>query len=44
MEREAFAAAPYVPIGQYQLPTAMRRNVTGLISASAPFAWNIRKT
>jgi peptide/nickel transport system substrate-binding protein len=43
MEREAFTAAPYVPIGQYQLPTAMRRNVTGLVAASAPFVWNIRK-
>jgi peptide/nickel transport system substrate-binding protein len=43
MEREAFAAVPYVPLGQYQLSTALRRNVTGLVKASAPFMWNIRK-
>ena len=43
MEEEAFAAVPYVPLGQYQLPTALRRNVTGLTKASAPFVWNLRK-
>jgi peptide/nickel transport system substrate-binding protein len=44
MEREAFAAVPYVPLGQFQLPTALRRNLTGLTRASAPFVWNLRKT
>ena len=38
------AKAKTEPVGQYQLPTALRRNVTGLTRASAPFVWNPRKT
>ena len=44
MEAEAFQAVPYVPLGQYQLPTALRRNVTGMLRAAAPYVWNMRKT
>lgn len=44
MERDLFASVPYVPLGQYRQPTALRKNVTGLVKASAPFFWNIRKT
>lgn len=44
MEQEAFTAAPYAPLGQFQQSTALRRNVAGLGKASAPFVWNMRKT
>jgi len=43
MEAEAFSAVPYAPLGQYMAPTALRRNLTGLTQASAPFVWNLRK-
>ncbi len=43
MEERAFATVPYVPLGQYRSATALRTNVTGLIQASAPLMWNIRK-
>ena len=43
MERDLFDQVPYVPLGQYRQPTALRRNLTGLVKASAPFFWNIRK-
>jgi peptide/nickel transport system substrate-binding protein len=43
MEAEAFDAVPYAPLGQYTIPTALRRNLTGLTQASAPFVWNLRK-
>ena len=41
-QRAAFQSVPYVPLGQRRSPTAMRRNVTGLLKAPAPFAWNIK--
>jgi peptide/nickel transport system substrate-binding protein len=43
MEKDLFSTVPYVPLGQYRQPTALRRNLTGLVKASAPFFWNIRK-
>ena len=44
MEQEAFEAVPYVPLGQYTIPTALRRNLSGLAQSGAPFVWNLRKT
>ncbi|WP_376096765.1 ABC transporter substrate-binding protein [Roseomonas sp. CCTCC AB2023176] len=43
MEAEAFSAVPYAPLGQYTIPTALRRNLTGLHQAGAPFVWGLRK-
>jgi peptide/nickel transport system substrate-binding protein len=43
MERETFAMVPYVPLGQMQQPTAFRNAVTGIVPASAPLFWNLRK-
>jgi peptide/nickel transport system substrate-binding protein len=34
---------PYVPTGQFVIPTAYRANVTGIISAPIPFFWNVEK-
>ena len=42
IERAAFASVPYVPLGQYTLPTAHRRAVSGVLPASAPVFWNVR--
>ena len=43
MEQEAFESVPHMPLGQYQIPTALRRNLTGLTQAGAPFVWNLRR-
>ncbi len=40
---EAFSAVPTVPLGQFQIRTAYRKNLTGLIEASGAFPWNIRR-
>jgi peptide/nickel transport system substrate-binding protein len=34
---------PYVPTGQFVIPTAYRSNVEGIISAPIPFFWNVEK-
>jgi peptide/nickel transport system substrate-binding protein len=40
---EAFSAVPTVPVGQFQIRTAYRRNLTGMIEATGAFPWNIRR-
>ena len=43
IEQEAFASVPYVPLGQYTVPTAFRRNITGVMQSLAPFFWGVSK-
>ena len=43
IERTAFADVPYVPLGQYDQPTAYRHTVTDIVKATAPVMWNLRK-
>ncbi len=43
IQREAFETVPTVPLGQFQIRTAYRKNLTGLIEASGAFFWNIRR-
>ena len=43
MEQEAFDQVPFVPLGQIQQPTLYRKTVTGIVPASAPLFWNLRK-
>ena len=33
----------HVPLGQFTTPTALRKNVTGLLTAPAMALWNIEK-
>ncbi len=40
---EAFSAVPTVPVGQFQIRTAYRKNLTGMIEATGAFPWNIRR-
>jgi len=35
---------PYIPTGQYEFKTALRKNLKGYIEAPAFFMWNIEKT
>ena len=39
----AFETVPAIPLGQFQVYTAYRKNLTGLIEATGVFPWNIRR-
>lgn len=43
IEAHAFGSIPYVPLGQFQAPSAYRQNITGILKAPMPIAWNVRK-
>ncbi len=42
IQAQAWQDVPMIPVGQYFLATAHRRNVTGLLTG-APLFWNLRK-
>jgi peptide/nickel transport system substrate-binding protein len=44
IQERAFEVVPYVPTGQFEAKTALRKNIKGYISAPAFFMWNIEKT
>jgi peptide/nickel transport system substrate-binding protein len=39
----SMAKVNYIPVGQFYLPTAYRRNLAELINSPIPFFWNVRK-
>ncbi|MBC7637763.1 MAG: ABC transporter substrate-binding protein [Acetobacteraceae bacterium] len=39
----AFRTVPFVPLGQYVVPTAYRRSVSGVLQGPATLPWNVRK-
>ena len=43
VQRRAFEFVPFVPTGQFILPTAYRSNITGLIIAPINLLWNVEK-
>src|SRR5258706_12571265 len=43
VQRRAFEFVPFIPTGQFILPTAFRSNITGVIIAPIAFLWNIEK-
>ncbi|MGK7869872.1 ABC transporter substrate-binding protein [Falsiroseomonas sp. E2-1-a20] len=42
MQRLAFAEVPYIPLGQYFLPTAYRRSLLGVLPGP-PVFWNVHR-
>jgi peptide/nickel transport system substrate-binding protein len=44
IQTEAFEAVPYVPTGMFQIPTAYRSNLKGVIVAPVVFLWNVEKS
>jgi peptide/nickel transport system substrate-binding protein len=44
IQQRAFDVVPYVPTGQFEAKTALRRNIKGYVSAPAFFMWNVEKT
>ncbi len=43
IEREAFQSAPAMPLGQFFIHTAYRRNIQGVLKGIAPYPWNVRR-
>jgi peptide/nickel transport system substrate-binding protein len=43
IERQAFASVPYIPLGQFVLPTAYRKSLSDIVDAYAPFFWGMNK-
>jgi peptide/nickel transport system substrate-binding protein len=43
IQRQAYISLPYVPIGQYRQPVAVRKNIGGVIEAGANVFWNVTK-
>ena len=43
MEQEAFDTVPYVPLGQIRQPTLYRTALQGIVPATAPLFWGLRK-
>ena len=43
VQKRAFEFVPFVPTGQFILPTAYRTNLSGIIIAPVTFMWNVEK-
>jgi peptide/nickel transport system substrate-binding protein len=43
IQTEAYQSLPYVPTGQFVIPTAYRRELHGIIIAPVVFIWNVAK-
>ncbi len=43
VQERAFEFVPFIPTGQFILPTAFRSNISGVIIAPIAFLWNIEK-
>jgi len=43
IQKVAFEDVPYIPTGQFKIPTAYRKNLKGVIVAPVAFLWNIEK-
>ena len=44
VQKEAYDQVIYVPLGQFQAPSAWRKSVTGVIDGPAtPMFWNVEK-
>jgi peptide/nickel transport system substrate-binding protein len=44
IQERAFETVPHIPTGQWSPMTAYRKDVKGIITASALFMWNVEKT
>jgi peptide/nickel transport system substrate-binding protein len=42
IQKVALDEVAYVPWGEWQMPTAFRRNVEGILKFTAPLFWNVR--
>ena len=42
IQKRAFDRVPYVPIGTFQIRSAYRKSLTGIVEGTAPYFWNVR--
>ena len=43
IQMEAFDSVPFIPLGQYLPPAALRQSLTGLLPGPVPVFWNVAK-
>jgi peptide/nickel transport system substrate-binding protein len=43
IQTEAYQSLPYIPTGQFVIPTAYRRDLSGIIISPVVFMWNVAK-
>ena len=43
LQEQAFRTVPYVPVGQFAIPTAYRNNLSGLVPSPVVEMWNVEK-
>ena len=43
IQEQAFVSVPYIPTGQFVIPTAYRSNLKGVVPAPIVFMWNVEK-
>ncbi len=41
--RHALEEAAFLPLGQFKIRTAFRRDITGILEGSSPYPWNVRR-
>jgi peptide/nickel transport system substrate-binding protein len=41
--KHALEDVSFVPLGQFVIRTAFRRDITGILQGSAPYPWNVRR-
>ena len=44
LQQRAYEVLPYIPTGQYRIPSATRRNVKDVLISGLPVFWNLKKT
>lgn len=43
IQQEGFVDVPFIPTGQFVIPTAFRKNLKGVVPAPVVFLWNVEK-
>ena len=43
IQTRAFDQVPYVPIGTFQIRSAYRKSLVGMVEGTAPYFWNVRR-
>jgi peptide/nickel transport system substrate-binding protein len=43
IQADAASVLPFIPLGQYQQPTAYRTSLSGILPAGVPLFWNVKK-
>ncbi|MFC4168505.1 ABC transporter substrate-binding protein [Teichococcus aestuarii] len=43
IQRVSFEQAPIIPLGQFFMRTAYRTDLSGFLTGSVPYAWNVRR-